>query len=152
MTMSSRRLPDPIPDKTPLTKDQTVPAYHIYKLKRQELTTTDLLLIWAINDLTKPREEQPGEGLGCSATDRELAQIVRRNLTYVSARIKKLIDQGELLEIHFQGRRYLEVEWHRTMLDKLGLPSCYRAAYEQAEEKAAEMECEPKSSQRRGEQ
>ena len=110
--------------------DQLIPARLMYHMKHDKVSTSDLLLIFVISNLTKPQTDE--DGRGCYATNAYLASAASVHPMHVSKRIQHLNDLKILLIVNSEGRRYIEVEWTRTSEERVALAGQYGIDYRKA--------------------
>lgn len=96
-------------------REQVVPPYLVQLLRDKKINTKDLLLIFAVGSLVRPQSTGVA-GLGCYASSSYLANLIGDHITNIARRIAKLKSKELkiLVEVQWEGTRYLELEWSRN--------------------------------------
>lgn len=101
---------------------------------KQELSRTDLLLSWIINSMVKTAMKgNEHKSRGCFATNDRLATLMDGlHPKHVQRSLTKLKSKGLLIVVHYQNRRYLEMEWSRTAEERSAISGGYGRVLRQA--------------------
>ena len=94
---------------------------------RKEISRTDMMILWIIDDLVSHRSDGAGweHGKGCYAKNKYFADSIGTNVSYISRRLTELKDQGLVVDVRMGGRRYLELSWSRTNKQLLQMEGRY---------------------------